>query len=276
MSNSQYIFSDKHLEFNFPKIMGIVNVTPDSFSDGGKYFSINQAVDHALMLIDDGADIIDIGGESTRPGSDQVNFDEELNRTLPVIKNILKIRKDVIISIDTTKSKIAEEALNAGACIVNDISGLTFDQRMIEIVKQFDAGVVLMHMKGNPKTMQQNPTYHNVVKEVFDFLKVQSEKAITKGISKIIIDPGIGFGKRVEDNFELIKSLNEFQVLGFPVMIGLSRKSFIGKTLNQEINERDLATVILETISVLNSARIIRTHNVKYCNQLVKLVTHIL
>lgn len=276
MSNSQYIFSDKHLEFNFPKIMGIVNVTPDSFSDGGKYFSINQAVDHALMLIDDGADIIDIGGESTRPGSDQVNFDEELNRTLPVIKNILKIRKDVIISIDTTKSKIAEEALNAGACIVNDISGLTFDQRMIEIVKQFDAGVVLMHMKGNPKTMQQNPNYYNVVKEVFDFLKVQSEKAKTKGISKIIIDPGIGFGKRVEDNFELIKSLNEFQVLGFPVMIGLSRKSFIGKTLNQEINERDLATVILETISVLNSARIIRTHNVKYCNQLVKLVTHIL
>ena len=276
MNNSQYIFSNKLLEFNFPKIMGIVNVTPDSFSDGGKYFSINQAVDHALMLLDDGADIIDIGGESTRPGSDEVDFDEELKRTIPVIKNILKIRKDVIISIDTTKSKIAEEALNAGASIVNDISGLTFDQRMIEIVKQFDAGVVLMHMKGNPKTMQQNPTYNDVVREVFDFLKVQSEKTKTNGISKIIIDPGIGFGKRVEDNFELIKSLNEFQILGYPVMIGLSRKSFIGKTLNQEINERDLATVILETISVLNSARIIRTHNVKYCNQLVKLATHIL
>lgn len=276
MNNSQYIFSNKLLEFNFPKIMGIVNVTPDSFSDGGKYFSINKAVDHALMLLDDGADIIDIGGESTRPGSDEVDFDEELKRTIPVIKNILKIRKDVIISIDTTKSKIAEEALNAGASIVNDISGLTFDQRMIEIVKQFDAGVVLMHMKGNPKTMQQNLTYNDVVIEVFDFLKVQSEKTKTNGISKIIIDPGIGFGKRVEDNFELIKSLNEFQILGYPVMIGLSRKSFIGKTLSQEINERDLATIILETISVLNSARIIRTHNVKYCNQLVKLATHIL
>jgi dihydropteroate synthase len=276
MKNSQYVFSNRLLDFNYPKIMGIVNVTPDSFSDGGKYFSIDEAVDHALMLIDDGADIIDIGGESTRPGSDEVDVDEELKRTLPVIKNILKIKKDVIISIDTTKSKIAEEALNAGASIVNDVSGLTFDQRMIEIVMQFDAGVVIMHMKGNPKTMQQNPTYDDVVKDVFNFLKEQSDKAKIKGINKIIIDPGIGFGKRVEDNFELIKKLNEFKLLGYPIMIGLSRKSFIGKTLNKGINDRDVATIVLETASVLNSARIIRTHNVKYCNQLVKLVTHIL
>ncbi len=276
MNYNPYNFYNKVLDFKSPKIMGILNVTPDSFSDGGKYFSLDKAVDHALVLLDDGADIIDVGGESTRPGSVTVNFDEELKRTLPVIKNILKINKDAIISVDTTKSEIAKEALNAGASIVNDISGLTFDERMINVVKEFDAGVVLMHIKGIPKTMQNNPDYDDVVKEVYNFLKDQSDKVKSHGINKIIIDPGIGFGKRVEDNFELIKRLNEFQSINYPTLIGLSRKSFIGKTLGLEVNDRDVATVIMETASILNSARIIRTHNVKYCNQLVKLVTHIL
>ena len=276
MNNIQYNFNDKILSFNTPKIMGIVNVTPDSFSDGGKYFSVDDAVDHALKLIDEGADIIDIGGESTRPGSDPVSLEEELRRTIPVIKNIHQQRKDLIISIDTTKSEVAKQALDSGAQIINDISGLTFDEKMIDIAKEYNSGVVIMHIKGNPKTMQENPDYSDVVKEVYDFLLVQSIKAKQNDIDKIIVDPGIGFGKRIEDNFTLIKNLDYFQSLGYPVMIGLSKKSFIGKTLNLDNDQREIGTIILETISVIKSARIIRTHNVKYCNQLVKLASHIL
>ena len=276
MNSIQYNFNDKILSFSIPKIMGIVNVTPDSFSDGGKYFSVDDAVNHALKLIDEGADLIDIGGESTRPGSDPVSLEEELRRTIPVIKNIHQQRKDVIISIDTTKSEVAKQALDSGAQIINDISGLTFDEKMIDIAKEYNSGVVIMHIKGNPKTMQENPEYGDVVKEVYDFLLVQSIKAKQNDIDKIIVDPGIGFGKRVEDNFSLIKNLDYFQSLGYPVMIGLSKKSFIGKNLNLDNDQREIGTIILETISVIKSARIIRTHNVKYCNQLVKLASHIL
>ncbi len=256
--------------------MGIVNVTPDSFSDGGKYFSIDQAVTQGLKLIDEGADIIDIGGESTRPGSDSVSLEEELKRTTPVIKSILRLRKDAIISIDTTKSEVAKQALHNGAQIINDTSGLTFDENMTHVAKEYDSCVVIMHIKGNPKTMQDNPEYTDVVKEVYDFLLVQSIKSKQNGVDKIIVDPGIGFGKRIEDNFSLIKNLEYFQSLGYPVMVGLSKKSFIGRTLDLDINQRDVGTVIMETISIIKSARIIRTHNVKYCNQIVKLASHIL
>jgi len=276
MQNLKYTFKKKQLTFNIPKIMGIVNVTPDSFSDGGKYFSVDNAVSHALKLIDEGADIIDIGGESTRPGSDPVSVEEELRRTIPVIKNIIKERKDALISIDTTKSEVAKQALDNGAEIINDISGLTFDEKMIEIAEEYDSGVVIMHIKGSPKTMQDDPHYKDVVKEVYDFLLAQSNKAKENDVLKIIIDPGIGFGKRIEDNFCLIKNLDYFQSLGYPVMIGLSKKSIIGKTLNLDPDQREIGTVILETISVLKSARIIRTHNVKYCSQIVKLAAHIL
>jgi dihydropteroate synthase len=256
--------------------MGIVNVTPDSFSDGGKYFSAEDAVNQGLKLIDDGADILDIGGESTRPGSDPVSKDEELRRTIPVIKNILKHRKDTVISIDTTKSEVAKQALDSGAQIINDISGLTFDDQMVVVAKEYDAGVVIMHIKGNPKTMQENPEYTDVVKEVYDFLLVQSIKAKHNDVNKIIIDPGIGFGKLVEHNFMLIKNLDYFRSLVFPLMIGLSKKSFIGKILNLDPDDREIGTVVLETVSILKSARIIRTHNVIFCNQILKLVKHIL
>lgn len=276
MNNITYNFKNKELSFVIPKIMGIVNVTPDSFSDGGKYFSIDQAVTQGLKLIDEGADIIDIGGESTRPGSDSVSLEEELKRTTPVIKSILHLRKDAIISIDTTKSEVAKQALDNGAQIINDISGLTFDENMTQVAKEYDACVVIMHIKGNPKTMQDNPEYTDVVKEVYDYLLVQSIKSKQNGVDKIIVDPGIGFGKRIEDNFSLIKNLEYFQSLGYPVMVGLSKKSFIGRTLDLDINQRDVGTVIMETISILKSARIIRTHNVKYCNQIVKLASHIL
>jgi len=276
MSDIVYNFKSKQLEFNTPKIMGIVNATPDSFSDGGKYLDTNQAINHALKLIDDGADIIDVGGESTRPGSEPVSLDEELIRTISVIKNIRSLRKDILISIDTTKSEVAKQALDNGADIINDISGLTFDEDMINVANSFDAGIVIMHIKGNPKTMQNSPFYLDVVDEIKEFLITQSTKAKQNGIDKIIIDPGIGFGKSVDDNFKLIKQLNDFSDIGFPVMIGLSKKSFIGKTLDLNIEDREIATVIMETISVLNSARIIRTHNVKYCTQMVKLASHIL
>ena len=276
MNLPSYKLNDKYLEFAYPKIMGILNTTPDSFSDGGKYLSVDKAVDHALEMIDDGAHIIDIGGESTRPGSESVSLEEEINRTIPVIKKLYSLRKDIFISIDTTKSKVAEQALDNGASLINDISGLTFDSGMLDIAKKYDSAVVIMHIKGNPKTMQENPQYDDVVKEVYDFIKLQSTKAVTEGVHKIITDPGIGFGKRVEDNFMLINKLDEFQSLGYPILVGLSRKSFIGKTLNLEIADRDIPTVILEAISVLKSARIIRTHSVKYCNQMVKLVNKII
>lgn len=276
MSYKKYNFNNIELNLNLPKIMGIVNVTPDSFSDGGKYYSIDDAINHALNLIDDGADIIDVGGESTRPGSGPVTLEDELRRTIPVIKRILETRKDVLISIDTTKSEVANQALDCGAIIINDISGLTFDSKMLEVAKSYNAGVVLMHIKGNPKIMQNNPDYDNLITEVYNFLQQQSTKAKENGIEKIILDPGIGFGKTVEHNFELIKRLDEFNKIGYPLMIGLSKKSFLGKTLNLIPDEREIGTIIMETVSVLKSARIIRTHNVKYCKQMVKLVEHIL
>jgi dihydropteroate synthase len=271
-----YILNSQELNFSSPKIVGILNITPDSFSDGGKYYSKNEAVNHALRMLEEGADIIDIGGESTRPGSESISDEDELKRTIPVIKELISLRNNIIISIDTTKSKVAEQALDCGASIINDISGLTFDAKMISVAQKFKAAIVIMHIKGNPKTMQENPHYADVVKEVYTFLKEQSKYAAENGISKIIIDPGIGFGKRIEDNFTLVNKLNEFESIGYPIMIGLSRKSFIGKTLNMDVFDRDIPTVIMEAISVLKSARLIRTHNVKYCTQMVKLVNKII
>lgn len=276
MIHSSYKINNKVLDLTSPKIMGILNITPDSFSDGGKYINIDNALAYALKMINDGADIIDVGGESTRPGSDPVSVDEEIKRTIPLIKRLSELRKNIIISIDTTKSEVAEQALQNGADIINDISGLTFDDKIIGVAKKYKAAVIIMHIKGNPKTMQVNPHYDDVLKEVYNFLKIQSNKALNNGVEKIILDPGIGFGKSVDDNFSLIKNLGKFESLGYPLLIGLSRKSFIGKTLDLNVEERDVATVILETISVLRSAKIIRTHNVKYCRQMVKLVNKII
>lgn len=276
MIHSSYKINNKVLDLTSPKIMGILNITPDSFSDGGKYINIDNALAYALKMINDGADIIDVGGESTRPGSDPVSVDEEIKRTIPLIKRLSELRKNIIISIDTTKSEVAEQALQNGADIINDISGLTFDDKIIGVAKKYNAAVIIMHIKGNPKTMQVNPHYNDLLKEVYNFLKIQSNKALNNGVEKIILDPGIGFGKSVDDNFSLIKNLGKFESLGYPLLIGLSRKSFIGKTLDLNVEERDVATVILETISVLRSAKIIRTHNVKYCRQMVKLVNKII
>lgn len=256
-------------------VMGILNVTPDSFSDGGKYFNADAAVNHAVKMIDDGADFIDVGGESTRPGSEKVETGEELRRVIPVIEKIIEQKPEAVISIDTTKSLVAKEALNSGAKIVNDISGGTFDKNILKIVSDFKAALVIMHIKGTPKSMQQNPYYDDVVSEVYDYLSERVEDADKAGIKNIIIDPGIGFGKRIRDNYELLKRLDEFKSIGYPILIGLSRKSFIGKTLNKNVDERDNPTAIAETIAVNNGARIVRTHNVKNAVEAKKIINFV-
>jgi len=273
--NVQYILGGKEFDFHCPYIMGILNVTPDSFSDGGLYLNTEAAVKHAIDMLNEGADIIDVGGESTRPGSEQVSEEEEMSRVVPVIEQILSIKKDALISVDTTKKNVAEKALKSGAKIVNDISGLTFDPSIVDVVKRYNAALVIMHIKGTPKNMQENPSYQDVVAEVYDFLFDRVMFAKRNGVEKLFIDPGIGFGKRIEDNFEIIKRLEDFKSIGVPVLIGISRKSFLGKTLNLDVNLRDTATSISDTIAVNNGARIIRTHNVLNAVQLKKILSYL-
>lgn len=254
--------SGKIFEMNRTHIVGILNSTPDSFFDGGNYSDKDKAVDHALSMLDYGASIIDVGGESSRPGAQKVELDEEMKRIIPVIEEILKIKNDAIISVDTTKSAVAEEALKIGAKIINDISSFS-DENMPEVIKKYDASVILMHMKGTPKDMQINPNYGDVVSEIYDYLFQKCYYAKKRGVNNIIVDPGIGFGKRVGDNFEILKRLNEFVGLGFPILVGVSNKSFIGKSLNLEIGDRAEATLAAESYAISNGARFIRTHNVK-------------
>ncbi len=268
----------KRKEFNFSSayVMGILNVTPDSFSDGGKYFNVDTAAEHGIEMIDAGAEIIDIGGESSRPGSESISAEEEIKRIIPVIQKILLERPSAIISVDTTKNFVAIEVLQYGAALINDISGLRNDPKILETVKKFNASLVIMHMLGTPKSMQNNPVYENVVEEIYDFLYLQSELAINSGIKNIIIDPGIGFGKTVEHNLEIIQRLGDFKSLGYPILIGLSRKSFLGKLLNLDIDNRDIPSAIVETLSVKNGARLIRTHNVEFGVQVCKLLSHLI
>ncbi len=258
----------KRFFLNEPHVMGILNVTPDSFSDGGEFFSKGKALEHAFEMLENGAEIIDVGGESTRPGAEKVNVHEELERVVPVIEEIKSKRPDAIISIDTTKAEVADAALQAGASIVNDINAFESDIKLLDAVKKHNAAYVLMHMKGTPQTMQQNPYYDEPVSEIYDFLKNKINFLTGYGINKIIIDPGIGFGKRIFDNYEIINRLDEFKGLGYPILIGLSRKSFLGNSLGLEVTERDNATVVAETISVMNGARFVRTHNVKNAVQM--------
>lgn len=259
------IFKLGRREYNLAErtfIMGILNVTPDSFSDGGKYFDCEKAVNHALRMIRDGADIIDIGGESSRPGSKPLGGEEELKRVVPVIEAISK-SSDIPISIDTMKSEVAEKALRAGASIVNDISGLTYDKRMAEVIAHNRATVVIMHMKGTPTDMQENPRYEDVVGEVKSFLLQQSAVAKENGVNQIIIDPGIGFGKNLKHNLTLLRNIDQFLDLGYPVLIGPSRKSFIGTLLDLPVSERLEGTSAAVAASIIGGASIVRVHDVK-------------
>jgi dihydropteroate synthase len=255
-------------------IMGILNVTPDSFSDGGKFYSVGQAVEHGIQMERDGADIIDIGGESTRPGAEKISLQEELNRVVPVIRLLSKKLKRAIISIDTYKSEVARRALDAGASMVNDISGLRFDTKMKKVVAKYKVPVVLMHIKGTPKNMQQAPVYNNLIGEIKDYLRKSIEIGMVAGIpkEKIIVDPGIGFGKTREHNLEIIRRLGEFADLGVPILVGASRKSFIGLTLNVPVAERLPGSLAAAIISALNGAHIVRVHDVKETFQAIKIV----
>ena len=255
-------------------VMGIVNVTPDSFSDGGKFFSPEVAIRHASKLITQGADIIDIGGESTRPGAEQVSESEELKRVIPVIEKIRTDNPTILISIDTTKASVAKHAVEAGADIINDVSGLSFDNNMIGTVESFNIPVVIMHMKGNPQNMQLNPKYKDIVNEILDFFKMKIKTAIQSGINRsmIILDPGIGFGKTVEHNFELLSRLNEFNILELPIMIGPSRKSFIGITLDLPPEDRVEGTAAAVSAGVMNGASIVRVHDVKSMKRVVRII----
>ncbi len=257
-------------------VMGVLNVTPDSFFDGGKYFDPDRAFERALEIEEEGADLIDIGGESTRPGSDPVEVSEEMRRVIPLIER-LNGKISIPISIDTKKSEVAEAAIQAGASIVNDVSGLRSDPAMVSVVVKYNVPVVIMHMKGTPKTMQNNPTYENIIGEIYDYLAEAIQMAVKAGIpkEKIIVDPGIGFGKRWEDNFVILGRLKTFLNLMCPILVGVSRKSFIGWALDLPEEKRLMGTAGAVAASVMNGAHIVRVHDVKEMVQVVRIVDHI-
>jgi dihydropteroate synthase len=262
-------------------IMGILNITPDSFSDGGEFFSFESALKRGILMEKEGADIIDIGGESTRPGAKSVSIEEEHSRVIPVIEELVKKIK-IPISVDTYKSKIAKKALDVGAAMVNDVTALQRDEKLAKIVADYNVPICLMHMKGMPKNMQINPTYKDVLKEIYYFLEIRTKYALSCGIKKenIIIDPGIGFGKRTgkgfEDNCEIISRLSELKSLGFPIMIGASRKTFIGnicgKTNPFPVNKRLEGSLAAAGIGACNGADIVRVHDVKESRRFFNIV----
>ena len=269
------MFRARQFEYHFPRpvfVMGIVNVTPDSFSDGGIYLSPAKAVAHALELVAQGAEILDIGGESTRPGAKPVDEGEELRRVLPVIKR-LSAEVNIPLSIDTTKTAVARAALEAGASIVNDVAANRDDHAMWKMVAEFRAGYICIHAQGSPRTMQNNPAYQNVVLEVGAFFRERLERMNAAGISpeQVVFDPGIGFGKTLEHNLQLLANLRRFTKLRRPLLLGVSRKSFIGKLLGANLNERLPASLACATLAVTEGVKIIRAHDVAETVQAVRL-----
>lgn len=275
-TNSKFLCGKFELNLARPHVMGIVNVTPDSFSDGGKYSSTDLAVEHALQLVADGADILDIGGESTRPGADPVSLDEELRRVIPVIEALSKVAT-VPISIDTYKPEVMRAAIQAGADIVNDVCALR-QEGALEVVAASNVGVCLMHMQGMPQTMQLNPTYVDVVAEVGAFLSERVDACLTHGIAKerILLDPGFGFGKTTAHNVALIQHLENFSELGLPMLVGLSRKSVLGKIAGGDESQRLHAGLAASVISVMKGAKIVRVHDVKATVDALKVVVAVM
>ncbi len=255
--------------------MGILNITPDSFYDGGKYKTQKDILIQCEKMLSEGVAIIDIGAVSTRPGADKVSKENEITRLLPVLKIIRKYFSEAIISIDTYRSSIAEIVVDTGADIINDISGGNFDDRMFEIIAKLKVPYIMMHIKGTPQNMQQNPTYKNVVKEIKDFFFKKIEELKTIGVNKIIIDPGFGFGKTVEHSYQILNHLDTFKSLGVPVLAGLSRKSMINKVLNTKPKNALNGTTILNTIALLKGADIIRVHDVKEAVEVIKIVSEL-
>lgn len=268
------IINYHHRDCNF-KIMGVLNITPDSFFDGGEYIHEDEAVKRFEAIAEQGADIIDVGAESSRPGAKPLSREEELKRLEPVIGLFDDI--EVQVSIDTYKSDIAEKALKAGATMVNDISACRMDEKMADIVKEYNSEIVLMHMQGTPETMQENPEYDDVIGEIYSFFEERIEYCLSKNIGedKIILDPGIGFGKRHKDNLRIMNSLEEFKSLGFPVLVGTSRKSMIGNIINKPPPERLYGTLATVVHSFLNGADIFRVHDVNETLDALKVISEI-
>ena len=274
------IFRARHFEFIFLRpalVMGIVNVTPDSFSDGGKFFNHEKAIQHALQLVDEGAEIIDIGGESTRPNATPVSEEEELRRVIPVITQLAK-KISVAISIDTIKPNVARAAIEAGASMVNDIAANRCDKEMCRVVAESAAGYVVMHRQGTPQTMQKNPSYENVVTEVNIFFGERLERLTEAGVraEQIILDPGIGFGKSLEHNLQLLGGLRAFTKWQRPLLLGASRKSFIERLLGAKMDDRLSASLACAVLGRQNGAQIIRTHDVAATKQALIMIDAIL
>ncbi len=259
------------MNFKKPKIMGILNVTPDSFYDGGVFNSEKKVLNQVHTMIDEGVDIIDIGGYSSKPGAENISLDTELKRVIPYIEIIKKNFEDIPVSIDTFRSKVAKEAVNHGAEIINDISSGDLDKTMFETVSELKVPYIMMHMKGKPIDMQINPVYKNLVVDISENLSKKIFEARTKGINDIIIDPGFGFGKTVNDNYILLKNLSFFKELGCPILVGISRKSMIYKVLNTDPQNSLNGTTCLNTISLMNGANILRVHDVKQAKEVVDL-----
>jgi len=258
-------------------VMGILNVTPDSFSDGGRYVDADAACAHAMAMIEQGADLLDIGAESSKPGAVAIDEEEERRRLLPIVRELCR-RTTMPLSIDTTKAAIAEEALDAGAALINDISALRFDPRMASVVARSGAGVILMHMQGTPATMQRTASYTYVVEDVRAFLAARLEVAQQAGIprDRILLDPGIGVGKNCEHNVTLLNHLDAFQTLGRPIVVGVSRKAFLGKILGRTIDERLMGTAGAVAVAIMKGARVIRVHDVAPIRDVVKIVEAIM
>ncbi len=276
----QFTCGKFQLDLTTPRVMGIVNVTPDSFSDGGKFSSTNLAIEHALKLVEEGADILDIGGESTRPNATPVSLQQELDRVIPVIEGLVK-QINIPISIDTYKPQVMQAAIAAGASMVNDVRALQ-ENGALEVVANSNAGVCLMHMQGTPQTMQDNPQYNDVVNDVKEFLKARLQASIHAGVgaSNIVLDPGFGFGKTREHNITLIQQLESFASLGQPLLVGLSRKSVLGQMITAQVTGNDVdarlyASIAASVITVQKGAKILRVHDVKATVEALKVFTAI-
>ena len=258
-----------------PVVMGIINITPDSFYSGSRFVNADQALKQVEKMLGEGATIIDIGGQSTRPGSEMISMGDEKKRVLPVVDAVCRRFPDCFVSIDTFYSDVAKDAVDAGASIVNDISAGSIDDKLIDTVAGLDVPYVLMHMKGVPGTMQDNPVYENVTREVLDFFIRKTSELHHAGIKDIIIDPGFGFGKSIEHNFQLLKDLSIFSILDKPLLVGLSRKSTIWKTLNITAEESLNGTTVLNTVGLMNGATMLRVHDVKQAAEAIKLVSQL-
>lgn len=265
-SGSKLICLDK------PLVMGILNISPDSFYEGSRFPNAKEFLEQASKMIDEGVDILDIGAVSTRPYADDVSEAEELKRILPAVELIQNKFSDVFFSVDTWRSNVASETLKAGADMINDVSGGCYDEKMVEIIAKHQKPFVIMHSKGDPKNMQVNPAYKNVNADILEFFKLRIKHFEQAGVNQLILDPGFGFGKTVEHNYEILKNLNLYQEFGYPILVGVSRKSMINKVLNTKPSEALNGTTVLNTVALLNGAQILRVHDVKAAKEAIKLI----